>query len=78
MASKVNFQLYTSAEEKTPFLTYEMEPSEKGTHLLKLPLMAINHFYLFEVHHDEVITYTPGPYATCVGVNGEKGYLLSL
>lgn len=78
MANKVNFLLFNKAEEQTPFLTYEMERSEKGTFLLKLPLMASHHYYLFEVHHEEDITLTPGPYATVVGVNGEKGYLLDL
>ena len=78
MATKVNFQLYNRVDEDTPFLTYDMERSEKGTFLLRLPLMASNHYYLFEVHHEEAITHTPGPYTTSVGVNGEKGYLLNL
>lgn len=78
MATQVLFQLYTRAEDAAPFLTYEMESAEKGTYLLKLPLMASGHYYLFEVHHENAITYTPGPYASAVGINGEKGFLLNL
>lgn len=78
MAHKVNFLLFNKAEETLPFITYKMEPSEKGTYLLNLPLMVSNHYYLFEIHHEDEVTWTPGPYVNAVGVNGEKGYLLDL
>lgn len=78
MASRVYFLLYKKATDAQDVARLPMERMAEGIFQLILPLSATHHFYLFELHHDHEVTYTPGPYANAVGVNGEKGYLLDL
>lgn len=78
LAQWVNLLLYRNAEDVEPAFIYPMEKDVRGTFFYNIPPLADGLYYLLEVENAGEITYTPGPYATAVGLNGEKGYLLDL
>ncbi|WP_312649250.1 type I pullulanase [Proteiniclasticum sp.] len=78
LAQSVNLLLYQNAEDQKPVFVYPMKKDVSGTYFFNVPALADGLFYLLEVDHEGELTYTPGPYVTSAGINGDKGYLLDL
>lgn len=78
-ASSVKLSIYELGDGGLPIDMHEMQKEEGGTWTFELEGNHLGRFYTFQVKMGETwLEETPGPYATAVGVNGKRAYILDM
>lgn len=78
-ATAVKLRLYENARGGAPLRTIEMSQAENGTWTAEVTPVPYGRFYTFQIEDGgKWLHETPGIWAKAVGVNGERGAVISL
>lgn len=78
-AEAISVRIYDQGHEGHVLQTLEMIPDKQGTWLLELKGDWKDHYYTYQATiNGQLMNEVPDPYATAVGVNGNRGMIVDM